>query len=265
MRLTAVLAVSAALTAACATQPVTGEQPVQLPDTSPASASPSPSATVAPPDTYQVSPRHEARDPFTGLTARQALRRADRAIARAQRQRARERAARLAAKQAKREEEREQQLRQGGGIVFGDSVSLGAESCLNSRGYSVVAEVGRTFEEGFSAMRATSDIPHNVVVHLGTNGPFSESRFHDVMDFLGPDRHVTWVTIALPPKSQYAFRDSQNDLIVAAAAQYENTSVAEWADAGTEQPGWFYGDQVHINGAGCEGFAQIIDEAVRTG
>lgn len=154
--------------------------------------------------------------------------------------------------------------RPSGGLVIGDSVSLGAESCLSPLGYQVDSEVGRQFSVGLDHLRvhAADGLPNTVVLHLGTNGPFSSDGFDQAMALTGSQRRVVWVTIALPPRAQYSFVDSLNDMIRAQAAQYDNVRVADFARAAAENPAWLASDGVHISGAGCDGFARTLDAAV---
>ncbi len=154
--------------------------------------------------------------------------------------------------------------RPSGGLVIGDSVSLGAESCLGPLGYRVDSAVGRQFTTGLDHLRvhASDGLPRSVVIHLGTNGPFTSSGFSEAMALTGDQRRVVWVTIALPPRSQYSFVDSLNDMIRSQAAAYDNVEVADFARAAAQHPEWMAGDGIHINGAGCAGFTQIVDAAV---
>ena len=154
--------------------------------------------------------------------------------------------------------------RPSGGLVIGDSVSLGAESCLAPLGYHVDSEVGRQFSVGLDHLRvnAADGLPDTVVLHLGTNGPFSSDGFREAMALTGTQRRVVWVTIALPGRSQYAFVDSLNAMIRSEAAQYDNVRVADWATAAAQHPDWLAGDGIHIGGAGCTGFTQVVDAAV---
>lgn len=154
--------------------------------------------------------------------------------------------------------------RPSGGLLIGDSVSLGAESCLTPLGYDVDSEVGRQFDVGLQTLEAHSGsgLPDTVVVHLGTNGPFAESGFDDVMAVTGTDRRVVWVTIALPAEGKYAFVDSLNAMIRSKAEAYDNVRVADFAAAVADHPEWMAPDGVHIGGSGCSGFAQVVDRAV---
>ena len=190
-----------------------------------------------------------------------ARREAERARREAKR-RARERAQR---RTEAREARRLAQLqRPSGGLVVGDSVSLGAKSCLTPLGYRLDSEVGRQFTVGLQRIRiqASQGLPDTVVVHLGTNGPFGSDGFREVMGILGTERRVVWVTIALPDRSPYGFRDGLNEMIRGQAAEYPNVRVADFGEQALGHPEWFYGDGVHINSAGCRGFAGIVDGAV---
>lgn len=178
---------------------------------------------------------------------------------------ARRAAARRAAARHVRQVRTAHRQRQSGGLLIGDSVSLGAESCLTPLGYTLDSEVGRQFAVGLERLRAhaTDGLPGTVIVHLGTNGPFSADDFAAVMALTGSDRRVVWVTIALPDRSQYGFADSLNGMIRSLAAQYPNVRVADWAAAVAQHPDWMYDDGIHINSAGCTGFTGVVDAAVR--
>ncbi len=154
--------------------------------------------------------------------------------------------------------------RESGGLVIGDSVSLGAESCLAPLGYNVDSEVGRQFSVGLDHLRvhAADGLPDSVVIHLGTNGPFTLDGFRQVMELTGSQRRVVWVTIALPPRSQYSFVDSLNEMIRSQASEYGNVRIADFAAASDEHPEWMASDGIHIGGSGCTGFAQVVDDAV---
>lgn len=195
-----------------------------------------------------------------------------RAEARARREA--ERARREAERRARERAQRRAQVREArrlahlqrpsGGLIVGDSVSLGAKSCLTPLDYRLDSEVGRQFTVGLQRIRiqASQGLPDTVVVHLGTNGPFGADGFREVMGILGGQRRVVWVTIALPDRSPYGFRDGLNQMIRGLAAEYPNVRVADFGDQARTHPEWFYDDGVHINSAGCQGYAQIIDGAV---
>ena len=196
--------------------------------------------------------------------------------AKAHKQAAKARAERVAARKAEKQQQRKNKAeraaakklaeeRPRGGLVIGDSVALGAQSCLAARGYSADAVQSRTFSEGFAALRATAraDLPANLVIHLGTNGPFGSDDFHAVMSYIGDGHYVTWVTISLPDKGAYGFESSLNNMIKSVAGQYRNTSIADWNAASAGNDHWFYGDLIHINGSGCEGFAETVASAGR--
>lgn len=155
--------------------------------------------------------------------------------------------------------------RPSGGLLVGDSVALGARSCLQPLGYELDAEVGRQFDAGLEQLRqhATTGLPATVVVELGTNGPFDSTDFAAVMALAGSQRRVVWVTVALPDRSQYAFRDSLNQLITTLAADHANVRVADFAAGVAQHPEWMYDDGIHPNAAGCAGFAAVVDAAVR--
>ncbi len=196
---------------------------------------------------------------------RRAQLRAERKARKLARERAAKRKERREARQARKEARRLARLaRPSGGLIVGDSVSLGAEQCLTPMGYWLDSEVGRQFPVGLQRLRAQAakGLPDTVVIHLGTNGPFTLAGFQEAMSLVRDQDRVVWVTIALPEQPQYQFRDSVNQMIRQQAARYENVRLADFAAAAAQHPEWFYEDGVHINSAGCAGFAQIVNEAV---
>ena len=196
---------------------------------------------------------------------RRAQLRAERKARERARKRAAERKERREARQAQKEARRLARLvRPAGGLIVGDSVSLGAEQCLAPMGYWLDSEVGRQFPAGLQRLRAQAaqGLPKTVVIHLGTNGPFTSSGFQEAMSLVSNRDRVVWVTIALPEQPRYQFRDAINDLIRQQSAGYENVRVADFAAAAAQHPEWFYQDGVHINSAGCAGFASVVNEAV---
>jgi len=196
---------------------------------------------------------------------RRAQLRAERKARQLARQRAEKRKERREARRARKEARRLARLaRPSGGLIVGDSVSLGAEQCLTPMGYWLDSEVGRQFPAGLQRLRAQAaqGLPETVVIHLGTNGPFTTAGFQEAMSLVSDRDRVVWVTIALPEQPQYQFRDAMNDLIRQQAARYENVRVADFAAAAAKHPEWFYQDGVHINSAGCAGLAAVVNQAV---
>ena len=199
---------------------------------------------------------------YERLAQLEAQRLAELKAAREARQLARKRAAKKKARQQALKEAKA--VRATGGLIVGDSVSMGAESCLITDGYRLDSSVGRPFAEGLQRLKVqqANGLPETVVIHLGTNGPFSLDGFRSAMSLVQAQERVVWVTIALPDKAQYQFRDSMNDLIRAAAADYDNVRVADFGAAAEQHPEWFHSDGVHINSAGCRGFTDIVNDAV---
>ncbi len=212
------------------------------------------------------------KDPFALTRSMRKVRERERlaAEARAARKRAAaERAAKEAEAARKAEEKaarRAAKEREAGGLVVGDSVALGAQPCLTEYGFEVDAVQSRSFKAGFAALQgiSRSSLPETVVIHLGTNGPFNASQFDDVMEYVGSQRHVVWVTIALPDRDLYSFESSLNDMIKEQAKDYPNVAIADWNQASDGQPAWFAKDLIHINSAGCQAFADVVNKAAKS-
>ena len=253
------------MTAALGTALGIGSAPISVAQTSAGATSESVSVTasVAVLDNVRYKAMYLRHQDLLAAAAaeRRAQLRAEREARRLERERAAKRKERRARKEALK---RAGMTRSPGGLIVGDSVSLGAERCLTPLGYRLDSDVGRQFAAGLQRLRAQAakGLPNTVVIHLGTNGPFSVSGFQEAMSLVDGQERVVWVTIALPPKPQYQFRDDMNELIRQQAARYDNVRVADFAAAAAQHPEWFHEDGVHINGAGCAGFAETVNDAV---
>lgn len=150
----------------------------------------------------------------------------------------------------------------GGVFALGDSVMLGAKYCLSNRGMKVDAKVSRQFVDGISIIKARrSQLPDRIVMHLGTNGPFSTDSFKAMMKAIGKDTQVYWMTIALPKK--YTFTNAQNSMIRKMVSRYDNAHLIDWAEIAARNPEWFYADGTHLKPDGCKGYAKAVEKTVR--
>ncbi|MCU0278648.1 MAG: hypothetical protein MUE31_07130 [Candidatus Nanopelagicales bacterium] len=150
--------------------------------------------------------------------------------------------------------------------AIGDSVMLGARSCLADTDVRVHALENRTMREGAERIeiRASKDrLPPRVVVALGTNGPFGYKVLDRIMRAAGPDRAVYWMTIELPEVERYAFEDAVNQRLRSMPGRWPNAHVIDW-NASVLAEG-LYPDGIHLNPAGCQAYANLILQGVEKG
>lgn len=149
-------------------------------------------------------------------------------------------------------------------LAIGDSVMLGAQPCMEARGYDVDALGSRQASGAESALRAAAPLPPQVIVHTGTNGGADRSDLAAIMDAIGRGPDVIWVTIQLPDgTSRYTFEESTNRAIRSMPRRYPNAFVADWNALSDEHPGWTWGDGIHLTPDGCRGYTRMLARALR--
>jgi peptidoglycan/LPS O-acetylase OafA/YrhL len=144
-------------------------------------------------------------------------------------------------------------------LAVGDSVMLGAKRAVQRTipGIQVDAVVSRQFSDAISLLRGYADfhaLPQVVVVHLGTNGAFSDSQFDSMMNVLGRDRRVYFLT-AREPRS---WEPIVNQRLHSGAQRWHNVHIIEWHDYANPHSDWFVSDGVHLTDGGQQGYANLI-------
>ena len=146
----------------------------------------------------------------------------------------------------------------------GDSVMLGALPALQQimPGCVVDAKESRQVAEVIGILQnleAQGKLGSVVVIALGTNGPFAQSFGQSVIDYLGPDRQVYWVTAY---GATLRWQEESNSVIRAIADANENVELIDWAGVGPSHPEWFYSDGIHLQQAGQQGYADFVARTI---
>lgn len=147
--------------------------------------------------------------------------------------------------------------------AIGDSVLLGAKTCLRGTDVRAHAAENRTMRAGAKRIetRAVAGrLPPRVVVALGTNGPFGYKALDRIMRAAGPERAVYWVTVELPDVERYAYENVVNQRLRAMPGRWPNARVIDW-NASVLTVG-LYPDGIHLNPMGCQAYATLITEGV---
>lgn len=150
-------------------------------------------------------------------------------------------------------------------FAIGDSVMMGARSCMEPRGYTVDAVGSRQIAAGIQTLRARRDsLPKRVVVHLGTNGGAYPKDLDRVVRVLGRKRTIIFVTIQLPNNySRYTFEERTNAAIRALPERYDNVRVFDWNAISNSRPHLFWADGFHLRPKGCQSYAKRLDNVTR--
>lgn len=149
-------------------------------------------------------------------------------------------------------------------VAIGDSVMLGASPSIQERipGCVVdasesrqVVQVGEVIQE----LEQKGALGDTVIIGLGTNGSFSMESGQSVIDQLGSERTIYWITAY---GQHLQWQDSSNEMIARLAEQNDNVQVIDWAEQASSHPEWFYDDGIHLNSAGQEAYAEMILEYI---
>lgn len=144
--------------------------------------------------------------------------------------------------------------------MVGDSVLLGASPSILAiqPDYVIDAKVSRQFIQAgavLDSLEAQGLLRQTVVMALGTNGPFSVAKGQELINRLGSDRTIYWVTVY---GRELAWQEDSNTTIRQLAAQNENVHIIDWSQAVSGHPEWLCGDGIHLNAAGRDAYANIV-------
>jgi len=154
----------------------------------------------------------------------------------------------------------------GKGIVaIGDSVILDAQPYLEKQlpGILVNGKVGRQFAEAQSivdGLVASGKIGNQVIIELGTNGPFTKKQLSKLITSIGDKRHVILVNVRVPRKWQ----DTVNTTIADVAADFPNVTVVDWYSASKDHDDFFYKDGVHLKPKGSQFYTSLLIQELQS-
>jgi peptidoglycan/LPS O-acetylase OafA/YrhL len=143
-------------------------------------------------------------------------------------------------------------------VALGDSVMLGAAEELQARGFQVDAQVSRQMKDFVPTMQALRDngtFGSVVVVHLGTNGGFSQ----DTLDQMLATLAEVPVVLLLTGKADRGWIADNNARLRAVPASHPNVTVVDWEVlAGGCEGRCFYDDGIHLTQSGQNYYADIV-------
>ncbi|MDR0270889.1 acyltransferase family protein [Paenibacillus sp.] len=142
--------------------------------------------------------------------------------------------------------------------VIGDSVILDAEPFLQKRipGAVIDGKIGRQMTAApklVTRLRAEGKLSSQLVIELGTNGPFSSKQLMTLLDSLQDVQRIVLVNVRVPSK----WESIVNTSIKKAAASYPNTTLLDWNSA-SKGKSYFEPDRVHLKPQGGKALADLI-------
>jgi hypothetical protein len=140
-------------------------------------------------------------------------------------------------------------------LALGDSVLDDASGELAGLGFHVNAMVCRTMTQGIAWLQSRSgQLPHLVVLALGTNGYMTQGDIDQVLSILGPNRVLAMVT---PHHGDLPYVPG----VIRAAARQDRGRIIllDWDRLSAGQYGWFAPDGIHLGGqAGIDAYARLV-------
>lgn len=148
--------------------------------------------------------------------------------------------------------------------AIGDSVMAGSSNDLKKLMPKAIidAAVSRQLNVAFGLInnyRNQGVLNDNVLIGLGTNGPFSPHDLDQVMAEIGPSRHVFWVNTHVPTRQ---WQGQVNSLLEQAKKRYHNLTIIDWYNHSKEHPKWFYDDQTHPNPVGSKYYSAFLVKTI---
>ena len=93
-----------------------------------------------------------------------------------------------------------------------------------------------------------------VVVHIGSNGAFSEEQFEEMMSVLADVRRVAFVNVKVPRP----WEQPNNSMLAEEVQQYPNTVLVDWHAASAGRPELFVNDGIHLQYEGQRVYSELI-------
>jgi len=147
-------------------------------------------------------------------------------------------------------------------VALGDSVMLGAAEELQARGFQVDALVSRQMKDFVPTMAALRDngtFGSVVVIHLGTNGPFSQETLDAMLATVAEVPVVLLVTA----KADRGWVADNNARLEAVPATHPNVTVLDWEAISASCEGrCFYDDNIHLTQSGQNFFADMVSKVL---
>ncbi len=147
-------------------------------------------------------------------------------------------------------------------VAVGDSVMLGAAEELTASGFVVDAVKNRqliAYVSELEAVKLSGALTSVVVVHLGTNGRFSDASLGLLMDLLADVPTVVMLT----GKGDREWMAGNNKKIRALPGSFSNVTVLDWEVMASSCEGrCFYDDGIHLTQLGQNFYAMLVDRVL---
>jgi len=125
------------------------------------------------------------------------------------------------------------------------------------------AAISRNIREDIEVIRQRRDagtLGDVVVLHIGNNGVVTNDQFAEIMDLLSAVPRVVWMNLKVPDRH---WEETNNNLFAANVPYYPNATLIDWHSAGESHPEIFLEDGIHLEPAGYQYYAGLIEPYTR--
>lgn len=148
--------------------------------------------------------------------------------------------------------------------AIGDSVMLGAAPSIQSKIPNCVvdAKESRQLTDCLSIVQSLNSqgkLGNKVIIALGTNGAFNKSDGQKLLNYLGKNRKIYWVTAY---GKTLSWQNDVNNTIRSLASSNRNVIIIDWSSIISSNPSWLYSDGIHLNTDGQAGYADYLAKEV---
>ncbi|KRE57833.1 acyltransferase family protein [Paenibacillus sp. Soil750] len=147
--------------------------------------------------------------------------------------------------------------------AIGDSVMLGAAPVLEKMipGITVDGKVSRQLSQApdmIKQFKADNTLGRIVIIHLGTNGPFTSEQLDILIEMIGENHKIILINTRVPKKWEYVV----NGTLTSVSRGHANVKLVDWYSFSANKPDWFVSDGVHLTVKGAEAYSKLILDAV---
>jgi len=135
--------------------------------------------------------------------------------------------------------------------AFGDSVMEGCKDDYQKMFPKIQIDAGVSRQaSSLPSELAGKNLPDTILIGLGTNGPFSQKQYDQIMKTLG-QRQVYWINTNVYKD----WRQDVNIMLLHGSQKYKNAHVINWYQYCRNHDDWFW-DGIHPN---IEGRQKMVD------
>ncbi len=144
--------------------------------------------------------------------------------------------------------------------AIGDSVMLGAAHQLaeDVPGIDLDASVGRQVSQAIRLLRERKEnglLGEVVLLHLGNNGAFTAKQFDQIMEVVGPERRVVFLTLRV----SRSWEQGNNEVIREGVERHEGAFLVDWRAAIEEHPEVLWKDGTHLRPEWASFYVELLE------